>query len=189
MPTELLNEREFELINIIGAELASNQRDLSRHMALSLGATNMLLRRLIAKGYIRIRQLNKKKVEYILTSAGFTEKMKKSIKYTLKTINSIGLIKGQLRKLLKKVYEGGERKFYIFGEHDLASLVETVMRELSLQDCTFFRIQELPDQELDGTLLICREDVPEKILAKKKIDLLHELAKDSFMLNENHGND
>ena len=72
MTQDTLNEREFELVNIIGAQISSNQRELSRHSNLSLGTTNMLLQRLIAKGYIRIRQLNKKKVEYLLTPKGFS---------------------------------------------------------------------------------------------------------------------
>jgi len=45
MPSKPLDEREFELVNIVGAQLAANQRDLSRHMKISLGMTNMLLRR------------------------------------------------------------------------------------------------------------------------------------------------
>ncbi|MDE2028516.1 MAG: winged helix-turn-helix transcriptional regulator, partial [Candidatus Omnitrophica bacterium] len=89
--TPALDEREFELVNIVGAQLAANQREISRQMNLSLGMTNMLLRRLISKGYIRIKQLNKKKTEYLLTPKGFSEKLRKSVKYTLKTINSIGL--------------------------------------------------------------------------------------------------
>ena len=60
MNQDTLNEREFELINIVGAQIANNQRDLSRHMDRSLGTINMLLRRLITKGYIRTRQLNQK---------------------------------------------------------------------------------------------------------------------------------
>ena len=31
MPNKLLDEREFELVNIVGAKLGANQRDLSRH--------------------------------------------------------------------------------------------------------------------------------------------------------------
>ena len=95
-PQDPLNEREFELVNIVGGELAANQRELSRHMNLSLGMTNMLLKRLVTKGYIRIKQLDRRKVEYLLTPKGFAEKVRKSVKYTLKTINSIGLIKKQL---------------------------------------------------------------------------------------------
>ena len=100
-----MDEREFELINIIGAELVPNQRDISRQMDLSLGMTNMLIHRLLTKGYIRIKQLNKKKVEYILTPKGFAEKMQKSIKYTMKTINSIGRIWRKKGKLPEAEYE------------------------------------------------------------------------------------
>ena len=87
MHKETLDEREFELVNIVGGQLSTNQRDLSLHMDLSLGTINMLLRRLVAKGYIRIEQLNQRKVKYILTPKGFSEKMRKSVKYTVKTLN------------------------------------------------------------------------------------------------------
>ena len=47
----------------------------------------------LTKDTSRINQLNKKKVEYLLTPKGFSEKMRKSVRYTIKTICSIGLIK------------------------------------------------------------------------------------------------
>ena len=100
MTKEVLDEREFELVNIIGGGLASNQRDLSQKMSLSLGMTNMLIRRLVSKGFIRINQLNKRKVKYILTTQGFAEKMRKSVKYTFKTLVSIGLIKDRIKKII-----------------------------------------------------------------------------------------
>lgn len=178
----MLDEREFELINIIGSEISSNQRDLSRKMNISLGMVNMLIRRLITKGYIRTSQLNTKKVGYIITPEGFHEKMQKSVKYTMKTINSIGLIKERLKDLLNKLYDKGERKFLIFGEPDLASLIETAMRELSLQGCSVMRIKDFPGEETDGIVLVCKEDVFGKILAKKKVDLLHELSKENILV-------
>ena len=132
--TDVLDEREFELVNIIGAQLASNQRELSRHMDISLGMTNMLLHRLIAKGYIRIQQLDKRKIQYILTPKGFTEKMRKSVKYTIKTLNSIGIIKSRLKEIMQKIYEDGERDFYVLGGSDLGLLVEIQVREISKGD-------------------------------------------------------
>src|SRR5271154_696648 len=100
MDNNSLNEHEFELVNIIGAQLAANQRDLSRQINLSLGMTNMLIKRLVTKGYIRIKQLDRRKVEYLLTPKGFAEKMRKSINYTRKTINSISLVRIKLLSLL-----------------------------------------------------------------------------------------
>ena len=188
--TDPLNEREFELINIVGAQIATNQRDLSRHMDLSLGTINMLVRRLVTKGYIRIKQLNKKKVEYILTSKGFSEKTRKSIKYTLKTLSSISAIKDSMRSIIMDLYQKGERSFFVLGKSDLAYLVEIVLKEYANGDYKVSYIQEFPDKELDGTILICREEVgenPHNI--EKRVDLIAELAQDEqFILQERFSN-
>ena len=181
----MLDEREFELVNIIGSEITSNQRNISKCINLSLGQTNMLLRRLITKGYIRISQMDKRRVKYFLTPQGLSEKMDKSIKYTLRTINSLSLVKERLKEILKEIYEKGERKFLILGESDLASLVEMAARELSLADFSFERIKDIPGgvaDGMDGVCLVCQEDVFDKVAAQKKVDLIHELAKDSVLL-------
>jgi len=177
MPNKFLNEREFELVNIVGAQLAANQRDLSRHMNLSLGMTNMLLRRLETKGYIRIKQLDRLKVEYLLTPKGFSEKMRKSVNYTLKTINSIGLIKKNVLSILKNCYADGVKKFYILGASDLGGLIEMVIHENFNQDCTFLHVQDISSEMMGGVILICREGVkvPSGI---KAINMIEELAKD-----------
>ena len=173
-----LNEREFELVNIIGAELGANQRHLSHLMNLSLGMTNMLIRRLIAKGYIRIKQLNKRKAEYLLTPKGFSEKVRKSVKYTLKTVNSIGLIRNRAKELFLELYSQGERNFYVLGGSDFVILVEMVLKEDCFKDCKIIHIQEIPDEKVDGIILICQENasVSEDNI-NKQINLLHELEK------------
>ena len=143
-----LNEREFELINIIGAELGANQRDLSKQLDISLGMTNLLVRRLVAKGYIRLRQLNKKKTEYILTPKGFTEKYHKYIQ--------------------------GERVFLILGHSDLAELVEMSLRQPQWIGVKFSRVEQIPVHP-EGVVLICREQAEEQSSAHC-IDLIKELA-------------
>jgi len=171
-----LNEREFELINIIGGELGANQRDLSKKLDISLGMTNMLVRRLIAKGYIRIRQLNKKKTEYILTPKGFTEKYHKSVRYTLKTIRSIGLIRDQLNIVIQRLYDQGERVFFILGSSDLVELVEMFLRQPRWVGVKFSRVEKISDHP-EGIVLICQEqvDIPPSP-AGRYVDLIKELA-------------
>jgi predicted transcriptional regulator len=171
-----LNEREFELVNIVGADLAANQRELSRHMNLSLGMTNMLLRRLVTKGYIRIQQLDSRKVGYFLTPKGFAEKMRKSVKYTLKTISSIGLIKKQLLDILGGLYTKGHRKFYILGDSDFAELVESSLIRPQWVGVEVSRIKSL-SEGTDGLVLICREDEDSRKLSGERcVDLIRELA-------------
>jgi predicted transcriptional regulator len=178
MSPEPLNEREFELINIIGAQLAANQRALSRQMNLSLGMTNMLLHRMITKGYIRIKQLNQKKVEYLLTPKGFAEKMRKSVKYTLKTLQSIGLIKKQISLVLAPLYAQGYRNFFVLGEADLTGLIETVLQEEHGAACRVGRIKEIAEAHGHGVLLICAENLTcPADNGLVCVQMIHELAK------------
>jgi len=181
---DTLNEREFELVNIVGAQLALTQRDLSRQMSLSLGMTNMLVRRLITKGYIRIKQLDRRKVEYILTSKGFSEKMRKSVKYTIKTLNSIGLIKKRLEIVLDNVYASGVRKFYILGSEDLASLTEMVLAEKFHGQHETQRISAMIETKKDEAVLICEEgrECPANSVGSC-INLIYELSHDQKLVN------
>ncbi len=157
MPPESLSEREFELINIVGAQLATNQRDLSRTMDLSLGAINMLLRRLVAKGYIRVEQLNNRKVKYLLTPQGFSEKLRKSVNYTVKTIQSISLIKQRLRTIVRQLVGAGQRHFFIFGRSDFSLLVEHVLKEELADQADIKFIDAVPSEALTGVVLICTD--------------------------------
>lgn len=179
-----MEEREFELVNIIGADLGSNQRDLSKLMDLSLGQTNMLIRRLVAKGYIRITQLDKRKVKYLLTPKGIAEKMRKSIRYTVKTVNSISLIKDKIKEVVVKLYDEGERNFVVLGMSDFAHLIEIVFRDMGLTDYTINYIDEFPKEDIQGTLLICKELGDSEIESNiKTVNLVQELAKDQSFLN------
>ena len=188
MSKDVLDEREFELVNIIGAELGSNQRDLSRQMDLSLGLTNMLIRRLVTKGFIRISQLNKRKVKYVLTPKGFAEKMRKSIRYTVKTVSSISLIKEKVKEVLSRLYQEGERSFVVLGKSDFALLIDIVLKELNLKDCHIAHVTEVPPKDINGTLLICKEDADVAHLsATRMTDLIHELAKDDAFMNNTGG--
>lgn len=185
MPVDSLNEREFELVNIIGAQLGSNQRDLSRRMALSLGMVNMLIRRLISKGYIRIEQLNKRKVKYILTPNGFAEKMRKSVKYTFKTVVSIRLLKERIKKVITQLYhEEGHRHFTVLGKSDFALLINMVFDEMGLSDHKIIYVDTLPLEEIKGVLVICKENVDmDAHCFTRMVDLVHELAKDDSFIN------
>ena len=177
MLKNVLDEREFELINIIGANLTSSQRDLSRHLDISLGMTNMLLRRMVSKGYIRINQLNKRKVQYLLTAKGFSEKMRKSIHYTLKTLNSIGLIKNRLKDIIQAHYDRGERNFYILGSSDLGILVENTVKEIAKGQHQIFFVHGIEEAKEDGLLCICKEGFETHYAnGQKIINLITELA-------------
>ena len=75
-----LREDFFKILRILSSRDTFSQRDLSGHLNMSLGKTNYLLKSLIKKGFIKIRNFAKgerkmKKVKYILTQKGIEERV------------------------------------------------------------------------------------------------------------------
>ncbi len=185
MSKDSLNEREFELVNILGYKLESSQRGLSRQLNLSLGATNILIRRLVTKGYIRVQQLNKKKVQYLLTPKGFAEKMNKSIKYTWATVRHITLLQEALSKILSALHVKGHKKFYVAGDSGLVEMVTLVFYQALPKECSFVYVKEMSPHMDDGCILICEEKMARnKQLPAHAVDLISELAKSKGFIDQ-----
>ncbi|OGX38722.1 MAG: hypothetical protein A3D87_03575 [Omnitrophica WOR_2 bacterium RIFCSPHIGHO2_02_FULL_50_17] len=173
-----MEQKEFELINIIGSEKGANQRDFSNLMNLSLGMINLLLKRLVSKGHVHIQQLGKRKFVYVLTPEGLAEREKKFKKHMLKTIDAIGLIKDQIARIIEELYFDGERTFYILGKSDLVYLVEIVLKEGNFENCRILCANQVPAEYIDGVALICVGHIEyDRVAAKNKINLVEELAR------------
>jgi len=126
----MLEEREYQFLEVLSRNGGYSQRRLASSMGLSLGLTNLILKRLVQKGYIKARGLNKKKMRYLLTQHGFTEKLKKSYHYTLRTIKELGSYKGKIQNFILQEYDKGQRKFGIQGSGELSDIAEMAMKSI-----------------------------------------------------------
>lgn len=143
-----MDEREFAIVDAIDRDLNLTQRELSQEVGLSLGMTNIVLKRLVKKGYVKIRGLNRKKVQYILTPQGLIEKTKKSYRYLLKTINQFSLAKQKIQELVLNQYRKGKKEFLILGDGELADLTEIALKDLNKEDLIYKKISQR--QRFDG---------------------------------------
>ena len=73
------------------AEIASDehlsQRTLSRRLGIALGLTNLLIRRVVRKGWVRVIHLRPNRVMYLVTPTGIAEKARMSrdsLQYSLR---------------------------------------------------------------------------------------------------------
>jgi len=136
---ERIEDYEFKIIDEIGKDLNTTQRKISRQIGLSLGMTNIIMKRLIAKGYVKAKGLDRRKVQYILTPRGFAEKIKKTHRYLLRTIDTIKTLKEKIQDTILEYYEKGERNFTILGKGELADIVEISLRDLRKRDLRYWR--------------------------------------------------
>ncbi len=133
-------KNEYNLLLTVTSGEASLQRKFSEKINISLGMINLCLRHLIRQSYIKTHGLNKRKVKYLLTPKGFSEKMKKTYHYTQKTINELSRIKSNIQNEIKASYLFGERNFTIAEREEISDLTESAMKNLKYKDINHKRI-------------------------------------------------
>jgi EPS-associated MarR family transcriptional regulator len=74
-----IKEDIFKALRLLSSDNDLSQRDVSKHLNISLGKANYLLKALTKKGLIEIKEFMEKgkklkKIQYILTKHGFEEK-------------------------------------------------------------------------------------------------------------------
>ncbi len=153
-----MDENELKLIAELSKNSQASQRYLSKALELSLGMVNIILHRLIAKGYMKAKQLDGRRVSYILTPKGFSEKVKRSSEYIARTIDAFTSIKERIKDKIKGFYDSGRRKFVILGEGELSALTVMAFKELDLMDAEY-EVRTALDKPEDGTAVIRVEDL------------------------------
>jgi DNA-binding MarR family transcriptional regulator len=62
--------RELTLLENIESDPDVNQSTLARQLGVAVGTVNWHLKRLIAKGYVKVKRAERKKLRYIITPEG-----------------------------------------------------------------------------------------------------------------------
>lgn len=124
----MADENELKVIEEISRKSDLTQRELSVKTKLSLGAVNIIIKRLVKRGLVKTANLNPKKVDYILTPKGFSEKTKKSFNYIQKTIDLVKMVREEIGKIVLDEYNRGQKKFIVLGDDDLADIMELALK-------------------------------------------------------------
>jgi len=172
-----ITERELKVIDEVSKDVNLTQRQISRRVGISLGMVNIILKKLAKKGYIKARQLNGKKIQYILTPKGFAEKARRSYRYLLRTISSIRQIKEEVQQIILKEYEKGQKSFIILGDGELADIVEMSLKDLRKEDLRYRRAAREEDiRDVHSTVLVAELN-PDHRFRGKYIDILANITR------------
>ena len=71
---DLQGQRDLLLLSELDRDGGATQRILATKLGVALGLTNLYLKRLARKGYIKITTIPRNRIRYLLTPQGVTEK-------------------------------------------------------------------------------------------------------------------
>lgn len=114
------------------------QRELSRRVGIALGLTNVLLRNLAQKGYVRITQAGWKRWLYNLTPEGFSHKARLTVAYIHRVLDHYQTIRQTLRAQMEPLALNEESRVAIYGTGEFAELVYLGLKEIGVAEIDIY---------------------------------------------------
>jgi DNA-binding MarR family transcriptional regulator len=119
-----LVDREIDILENIAKGNRLRQRDLSRLIGFSLGMTNVIVKRLVQKGWLKVKKVNNRNIQYIVSPAGMEQIARRSYRYVKRTVKNVALYKEATKRFVGRVAAGGYGGIVLVGPSDLDFLVE-----------------------------------------------------------------
>ena len=114
--------RDLVLLEQIDANPDVSQASLATRLGVAVGTVNFLLKRLIAKGYVKVKRAERRKLRYIITPEGIAFRAHLTVDYINQTMLLYRNTRQRVGDLLFKVKSGGFDRVQIQGEGDMADI-------------------------------------------------------------------
>lgn len=151
-----LSEKEGLLLSQI--QESSNvlsQKILSEKTGISVGLINAVLKKMIHRGYVKAKSINKKKVHYLLTTKGSAQMIRRTYLSIVNTVRHYQQLETKIRTSLLQISQTtGKNKFLVAGEGELPEIIKRVV---SHHLSPHIQIVIRPDEE-DGYLILDLSD-------------------------------
>lgn len=130
---ELESQRDLEILKTISQGDPVTQRRLAQKLGIALGLTNLYLKRLIRKGYIKVTTIPPNRIMYLLTPQGLAEKTRLTFEYMEYSLQLYRNTRRALREALEPLVRHGHRRVILWGTGEAAELAYLTFRELGLE--------------------------------------------------------
>lgn len=126
-------ERELVLLEQIERDPDVNQATLASLLGVAVGTVNWHLKRLVAKGYVKVKRAQRRKLRYIITPEGLAFRAHLTVNYIENSLKLYRRIRLRVRELLNEVSQAGYDQIRIQGEGDIADICKLTCLEQGFQ--------------------------------------------------------
>lgn len=142
-------DREYEVLEYISSSDEVTQREISEHLGISLGSVNLLLKKMIKEGLIKIEKIPANRVAYMLTPKGIQEKIIKTVSYIKIHYKAIEGHKDNIRRFLNQINAKGKTLNVCIYEPELRDMFINVCNENGETKTNM--LSELRDDDLNDS--------------------------------------
>jgi hypothetical protein len=126
------SRRDLQLLEAFEQESMISQRTLSARMGIALGLTNLYVKRLIRKGYVKCVTVAPNRLIYLITPRGLAVKARLTYEFMKYSLDYYRDVRRHLRQSLVTGVAAHQR-IALYGTGDVAELVFLLLKEMGLE--------------------------------------------------------
>ena len=153
------SRRDLQLLEALEAEATLSQRTLASRLGIALGLTNLYVKRLVRKGYVKCVTVAPNRLMYMLTPRGVTRKARLTYEFMRYSLDFYRDVRRHLQRSLSAAVVTQQR-VAIYGTGDAAELVYLLLKSMGLEPVAVFdgesggRFLGLPVQPIESQVEI-----------------------------------
>ncbi|KAF0109311.1 MAG: putative DNA-binding protein [Anaerolineaceae bacterium] len=151
METSLENSREMALLESIERDPKVTQASLATQMGVAVGTVNWHLKRLIAKGYVKITRAERRKLNYIITPEGIALRARLTVDYIEQQFLLYRNARRRVNEQLQEVRRAGFDRVRVLGAGDVADICRLTCLEQGIAVVTD---EDAPALEVAGLKIV-----------------------------------
>jgi DNA-binding MarR family transcriptional regulator len=134
------NQHIRQILDVLEREPTVSQRSLASRVGIALGLTNLLLKRLVVKGWVRVVRVRPNRVRYLLTPAGIAEKARMSRAYLQYSVRFYADARDRIRESFAALSSNwapdtprvASKRIVFFGTSEVAEIGYLCLKETDL---------------------------------------------------------
>ena len=143
--------RELTLLEQIEHDPDVTQATLATQLGVAVGTVNWHIKRLIDKGYVKVKRAERKKLRYIITPEGIALRARLTVDYIERSFDLYRRTRQRVKEQLSEVKKAGFNKVQLIGDGDLADICRLSCLE---QDVEIVKDGNVPVLEVKGFKVI-----------------------------------
>lgn len=141
------DDRELILLQEIAHDPDINQATLAEKLDVAVGTVNWHIKRLVAKGYVKAKRAQRKKLRYIITPEGIALRAKLTVQYIDNQMRLYRETRNRVKNLLSEIKAQGYQQVQIRGESEIADVCRLTCIEQGFEVGTG---KDLPILQVEG---------------------------------------
>ena len=132
METSSETTRELQLLEQIQADPDINQATLADRLGVAVGTVNWHLKRMVAKGYVKVKRAQRRKLRYIITTEGIAFRAMLTVDYIEQSFRLYRRIRNTVREIVGEIKEAGFTDVRITGNGEIAEVCRLTCLDLGI---------------------------------------------------------